>query len=170
MGSLGPLRAAQETSDLMRYFLQAPGEAELWASEDPKFDSLGWIRNELKPVAREVYRFMNWGLHPNWALIPEMLRKEIGPADTHYDIIAGPVRDGPLTGMLSAMSVHQALMIMAVLNEQELVLVSDIWRDRFLRCTDKLTSYFALTDSVWREIVSIRGALAKLSVDKKGSR
>lgn len=167
MASLGPLRAAQETSDLMRFLLQSPDDAELWAAEDSKFDSLGWIRDELEPVAREGYRFMNWGLHPNWALIPEMLRKEVGPVETHYEIIAGPVRDRPLTGMLSAINVHQTLMILAVLNEHEPTVVSDIWRDSFLKCTERLTTYFAATNNAWQEIVSIRSALAGLSVQEK---
>lgn len=169
MASLGPLRAALETSDLMRYFLARPDEVALWAAEDKKFDSLAWIRDEVDPVARNAYGFMNWGLHPNWRLIPDMLREEVTPVDTHYEIVAGPVRGKSLTETLSAIALHQAIMVVAVLHEHNPQMVSDVWRDQFRGCADQLTGFFEATDAAWREKLSLLGALAEFTLrDRRG--
>ncbi len=167
MASLGPLRAAQETTDLMRFLLLNPNEADAWIREDPKFDELGWVKERLDPVARESYSFMNWGIHPNWALIPEMLRKEIGPVDTEYELVAGPVRDRALTGALCAIALVFVLFVLVLLDGHSPSLVTRVWRDQLMSCSSRLNELFDGVDAKWRDRIVLRGALAEMQVREK---
>lgn len=134
MASLGPLRAATEAADLMDYLLRSPAEAKLWLEEDKKFDRLDWIRKELPVDPSPWYEFLNWGMHANWRFIPQLMRKEGSPLDTHYEIIPGPTRNETFTELLSGAAIFAALKIIALLHDQHRDLVHDVWRTEYRSC------------------------------------
>ena len=160
MGSLGPLRAAQESTELMQYFVLHPEEVEPWKADDKKFLRLDWVRDELPAVARESHGFMNWGMHPNWGLIPEFLRKQIGPLDTHYELVAGPVRNAELTEALSISSVLNALLAVGVLFENPPMPMSDIWVGEYRAVTSRLSEFIESSGLKSKENLRLRKWLA----------
>jgi hypothetical protein len=140
MASLGPLRAAAEASDLMAYLLAHPEELGPWRSEDPRFDSLGWIRKELPNDPTPSYEFMGLGMHANWRLIPQLMTDTAHALSTHYEIVVGPSSN---TAILESEAIHAAFQLMktvAVLYEHQPDLVSELWLDEFNRCQSLLRS------------------------------
>jgi hypothetical protein len=124
----------------MAYLLRHPEEVGPWRSEDPRFDSLGWIRKELPHDPTPAYEFMGLGMHANWRLIPQLMTDTAHPLSAHYEIVVGPSSN---VGILESVAIGVALQFMktvAVLYEHQSDLVSELWLDEFRRCQSLLGS------------------------------
>jgi hypothetical protein len=140
MASLGPLRAATEASDLMAYFLRHPDEVKPWRKEDPRFDSLGWIRKELPQDPTPTYEFLARGMHANWRLIPHLMVDRSDPLSTHHEIVLGPSSNMEAAEGLAVGAALRLMMTVAVLYEHRPGLVSQLWLDEYSKCQSLLGS------------------------------
>lgn len=161
MASLGPLRAGFEAGDLMDHFTRVPDDAALWLDEDKKFDNLGWIRKQLPIDSGPSYDFLNWGLHANWRMIPQLMRRGGNPLDTTFQIVPGPVRNETLTEFLAGMSITVGLRVVALLHDHSPSLVSDIWRDQYQACIAHCNTVLEKTQARAKESLSLLEAFGR---------
>ena len=94
LASLGPLRAANDSIDLLKLFHFFPGEVKGWILEEPGFRDFAWIRKKLSAKEQQdtiFHRFLSRGMHANWRFILPFMGQRTHAADTRVLLVPGPL-------------------------------------------------------------------------------